>query len=245
MDELKDYTSDEETLSIGSNTSDELDILTNGKSKNTTSQYKILYNRFLKIFPDGLAHEKQEDIIKAVDDMKAKNGEMLGASMKYNLLLIPILIKNRYTYEVDLFIQERELSKKPKDQKNVENCIVQNNSNVGYKDFSLYLENLKSQIKKEKYASNERMQIYLINYLMKEFAVRNQDVDLFITADQDELENKNRNYIFIKKGALEYVRNVYKTVGAYGVKTHIIKDKFVIDLAIKKAVPFNLKGTFQ
>jgi len=89
---------DEEMLSVGSNTSyDELDILINGKKEATQTQYKTLYKRLLKVFPNGLAHEKQEDIIKAVNEMKAKNGNELGASMKYNLLLIPILIKNKYT----------------------------------------------------------------------------------------------------------------------------------------------------
>jgi len=225
---------DEEMLSVGSNTSyDEIDILIKGKKEATATQYKALYKRLLKVFPDGLAHAKQEDIINAINEMKAKNGEVLGSSMKYNLLLIPILIKNKYTYEVDLLIAEREKSKKTKDEKYVENCVVQNNSGITYKDFSLYLENLKQQIKKEKYVNNEHKQIYLINYLMKEFAVRNQDVDLFITADEDQLQDKNRNYILIKKGQLDYVRNVYKTVGAYGVKTHIIKDKFVIELANK------------
>jgi hypothetical protein len=233
---MSDISEMSDLISVGSNTSyDEIDILINGKKEATATQYKTLYKRLLKVFQNGLAHEKQEDIIKAVNEMKAKNGNELGASMKYNLLLIPILIKNKYTYEVDLLIAEREKSKKTKDEKFVENCVIQNNSNVGYKEFSLYMENLKQQIKKEKYINSERIQIYLINYLMKEFAVRNQDVNLYITADEDQLQDKNRNYIFIKKGQIDYVRNVYKTVGAYGVKTHTIKDKFVIELANKMA----------
>ena len=71
--------------------------------------------------------------------------------------------------------------------------------------------------------NNKEYKKYIINYLLLNFHVRNLDLDVYITADDTNLQT-DRNYLLLRTNPrhVVYIRNKYKTSKKYGGKTHII-----------------------
>jgi hypothetical protein len=65
---------------------------------------------------------------------------------------------------------------------------------------------------------------FVINYLLLNYQTRNQDLDLIITTDKKEL-NDTDNFILLREGSCDYIRNHYKTADTYGAKKHLIRNK--------------------
>lgn len=93
---------------------------------------------------------------------------------------------------------------------------------------------------------SEQWYRYILNYLCFCFGVRNEDLDL------DFHKSMNNYLIYEEKlpaspGVVEagpyciYVRNKYKTVKTYGVKTHIIRNPKFIDAYQRCPVPHKPK----
>ena len=71
---------------------------------------------------------------------------------------------------------------------------------------------------------------YIINYLLINYHVRNQDLNLMIVVGLHYHQlNPNDNYLNIKNNGVEYIRNNYKTYRIYGTKTYTIRDKKFIN----------------
>ena len=71
---------------------------------------------------------------------------------------------------------------------------------------------------------------YIINYLLINYHVRNQDLNLMIVVGLHYHQlNPNDNYLNIKNNGVEYIRNNYKTHMIYGTKTYTIRDKKFIN----------------
>ena len=71
---------------------------------------------------------------------------------------------------------------------------------------------------------------YIINYLLINYHVRNQDLNLMIVVGLHYHQlNPNDNYLNIKNNGVEYIRNNYKTHRIYGTKTYTIRDKKFIN----------------
>ena len=69
---------------------------------------------------------------------------------------------------------------------------------------------------------------YVINYLIINYNVRNEDLDLVIT-DEAPLIDDDENYLVVKPKSVMYIRNRYKTAKFHGQKVFIIKTpKFVM-----------------
>jgi hypothetical protein len=73
---------------------------------------------------------------------------------------------------------------------------------------------------------------YIINYLLITYNVRNKDLDVIITTDKSMLNDTN-NFIYVKKGSADYIRNNYKTSKQYGPQKHVIKNKKFVEAALK------------
>lgn len=73
--------------------------------------------------------------------------------------------------------------------------------------------------------NNKEYKKYIINYLLLNYHVRNMDLDVYITADDTNLQT-DRNYLLLRTNPrhVVYIRNKYKTSNKYGNKTHIIDD---------------------
>ena len=85
-------------------------------------------------------------------------------------------------------------------------------------------EYTKSLYKKEDYVG------YIINFLLLRFGIRNKDLNIVLTHNQDitYVNDKSKiNYIYITKTYTTFVRNDYKTYSTYGKQKHkIIKSSF-------------------
>lgn len=208
---------------MNDNQQHEITILLDGRKETTAKQYLSCYNKFKKRFPNGIASEGQEILIKFINELDA------GNSTKYNIMMMPIIIKKHLELPFNLLEEEREKLGTLKKQKEQDNCVEQNKLGITYEMFKSFLTGMETELKKNK-TDLQKIQIYLINYLLNEFQVRNQDLNVFITDNPDEIKDDKRNYLFIKKNTVEYIRNIYKTVSTHGIKTHLIKSKFIADL---------------
>jgi hypothetical protein len=73
---------------------------------------------------------------------------------------------------------------------------------------------------------------FVINWLLFNFGVRNMDLDCNVAFDGKRLDKKH-NWLNIKVGSVDYVRNKYKTFKTYGQKKNIIKNPKFIDACTK------------
>jgi len=86
------------------------------------------------------------------------------------------------------------------------------------KEHDTYVNDL---FKKKKYRE------YVINKLIEKYQVRNKDLDLTVTRDKNDIDDK-QNWLLIGKKTksaymVTYVRNNYKTANTYGVKKNILR----------------------
>ena len=68
---------------------------------------------------------------------------------------------------------------------------------------------------------------FLVNYLLINFGVRNQDIDLIITIDKEDVR-PNDNYLLVQKSTIKYIRYNYKTSETYGAKQNVIRSAKVM-----------------
>jgi len=78
----------------------------------------------------------------------------------------------------------------------------------------------------------EEYRKYIVNYLMKEYGVRNMDVDVFVVKKKGDVE-EGKNYLVIQPKKVLYIRDSYKTHKKYGRQEHTITDDRFIK-AVKK-----------
>ena len=79
---------------------------------------------------------------------------------------------------------------------------------------------------------------YIINFLMLRFGLRNKDLNIVITNNQDVtyVSNKTKvNYLYITKKYITYIRNDYKTFSTYGKQKHKIEKSF-FTRAVKEVI---------
>lgn len=73
---------------------------------------------------------------------------------------------------------------------------------------------------------------YIVNYMMKEYGVRNMDADVFVIKKKGDVE-EGKNYLVIQPKKVLYIRDSYKTHKKYGRQEHTITDDRFIK-AVKK-----------
>lgn len=183
----------------------------------TKRVYNANYRRLMRLTDNEPVLNISEDrLIKFIhrDDIppQSQNG----------LLSVIITIRNSKELKNDKLIKFRDTTLYQ------EKIADKEKKNAKLKDELPSLQDIeeytKSLYKKEDYIG------YIINFLLLRFGVRNKDLNIVLTHNQDVtyVNDKSKiNYIYITKTYTTFVRNDYKTFSAYGKQKHkIIKASF-------------------
>lgn len=194
------------------NTSDERDEFINriaDKSAPTIKQYLSQYDKIYTLVKKDLVKASKEEIILLVED--TENVRTLNARKNvYNVLVLFFsgIDKDRY----EAFVEKREnlraeIAEEVKTKNNEKN------------------ETLPSYDKLKEHLDQSEGSCYIINYLLMNYYVRNMDLDLTITRDQDMINSKDGNFLIVSKSDVTYHRNKFKTVKSKGSITVVIKNR--------------------
>jgi len=194
------------------NTSDERTEFINriaDKSAPTIKQYLSQYDKIYTLVKKDLVKANKEEIITAVED--TENVRTLNARKNvYNVLVLFFnnIDKDRY----ETFVEKREnlraeIAEEVKTKNNEKN------------------ETLPPYDKLKEHLDQSEGTCYIINYLLMNYHVRNLDLDLTITRDQDMINSKEGNWLIVSKTDITYHRNKFKTVKSKGPITIVIKNR--------------------
>ena len=203
------------------------------KSDATKKQYRIQYNKLLKLTEKPIAETSEKKIIELLDDIENKNNSQA-------LLNIALLVRKLNKLSVKQLEDKRE-----KDKKKIFTAIKEKNIDLkdnlpDYKEIVEYTDYL---FEKSEYTD------FIINWLLINIQVRNQDLDFTIVTRKKDANDKNKNYMWVQPNKLTYIRNVYKTAKintpdgetGYGKKTNVITNPKMI-LAMKRVMGCQKSG---
>ena len=187
-------------------------------SKYTIKSYKTQHNKITKLLGVPIMDMSEAEIIKASKEQPNINSQNA-------MLNIGIVFKKHLKQPYDELVLTRE-SNKEKIKEHVKAKNQEKEQLPSYADLTEMLD---------KFYSNDDWRNFIILYLLMEFNVRNQDVNITFVDLKKEMTDKDVNYIWIDRrgGKVVYYRNAYKTAKTYGGKTHNITDERFTD-AVKK-----------
>jgi uncharacterized protein (UPF0333 family) len=186
-----------------------------GSIQNMTIQYNHLINHFNKPIIE-LSEDEIIDYFNSIDNLP---------SIKEARLNITILIKRMKNQPIDKLIQYQKQIAKERLEYTKQSLENKKNTLPTYQTLVDYM--------KELYKTNKYVP-FIINYLLLNYALRNQDLDLFIS---DKPFDDDKNYFIVKKSKIIYIVNNYKTASTYGQKKFEITSKAFIN-AVNK-LPMN------
>jgi len=182
------------------------------KSKNTEILYLRYYQKMKNYFNIDLQDVDIEDFRMYADDLDVSANTR---AMYLNVYFVVKKITGAPNEDLD------EL----KDYRNellvdIQNNLEQVNSNLDlpkHKDLVNYMNGAYSL---------KQYKRYIINYLLLTYYVRNEDINVIITADDTDLKT-DQNYLILKNNPkhVVYIRNKYKTANKHGSKVHNILNK--------------------
>ena len=190
------------------------------RSYATKKSYRTSYRKLRDILQKNIADTAQDTTASAI---MASTDNINSAQALINIAVI--LRQQIKKMPVDELIIQRNTNKADV----TENLKQANLFTVlpTLEEFDNFLEDL---WQKSKYRE------YIINYLIRHYYVRNQDLIFDIVESKREtLEDPNANYLWIdrKKQMIHYIRNNYKTFKTYGQKvSRIDNERFLV--AVKK-----------
>ena len=203
------------------------------KSDATKKQYRIQYNKLLKLTEKPIAETSEKKIIELLNDIENKNNSQA-------LLNIALLVRKLNKLSVKQLEEKRE-----KDKKKIFTAIKEKNTDLrenlpDYKEITEYTDYL---FEKSEYTD------FIINWLLINIQVRNQDLDFTIVTRKKDANDKEKNYMWVQPNKLTYIRNVYKTAKintpdgetGYGKKTNVITNPKMI-LAMKRVMGCQKSG---
>jgi len=203
------------------------------KSDATKKQYRIQYNKLLKLTEKPIAETSEKKIIELLNDIENKNNSQA-------LLNIALLVRKLNGLSVKQLEDKRE-----KDKKQIFTAIKEKNVDLkenlpDYKEIEEYTNYL---FEKSEYTD------FIINWLLINIQVRNQDLDFTIVTRKKDANDTNKNYMWVQPNKLTYIRNVYKTAKintpdgetGYGKKTNVITNPKMV-LAMKRVMGCQKSG---
>ena len=209
-----------------------MDSITN-KSDATKKQYRIQYNKLLKLTDKPIAETSEKKIIELLEEIENKNNSQA-------LLNIALLVRKLNGLSVKQLEDKRE-----KDKKKIFTAIKEKNAELRenlptYKEIEEYTDYL---FEKNEYTD------FIINWLLINIQVRNQDLDFTIVTRKKDANDTNKNYMWVQPNKLTYIRNVYKTAKintpdgetGYGKKTNVITNPKMV-LAMKRVMGCQKSG---
>lgn len=194
------------------NTSAERDEFLNriaDKSAPTIKQYLSQYDKVFTLLNKDLVKSSKNEIITAVED--TENVRTLNARKNvYNVLVMFFNGIDKDKYES--FVEKRE-NLRGEIAEDIKTKNIEKN------------ETLPSYDKLKEHLEQSEGACYIINYLLMNYYVRNMDLDLTITRDQDMINSKDGNWLIVSKRDVTYHRNKFKTVKSKGPITLVIKNR--------------------
>jgi len=213
-----------------------MNYATNGKSDSTKKQYRLQYNKLLKLTDKPIADTSEKKIIEILNEINNKNNSQA-------LLNIALLVRKMEHLSVTQLEKKRKQDKEAliEDVK-VKNVELKENL-PSYTDIVEYMNYL--------YDKNEWTD-FIINYLLINFQVRNQDLDFTIISRKKDATDSKKNYMWLQnsKSKVTFIRNVYKTSSiiapdgldhGYGQKINNITDKKFL-IAIRRILGCQSSG---
>jgi len=188
-----------------------------GKSKATIKSYTTQYNKLKKALGKDVSESSQNKIIDVAQQEEKPNS-------KQALINIGILVRRLYKLAVDKLEKERNSTKneiidgiKEKNSEIQEDLPTLNDLNE-YTDY-LY--------------KNKKWFEYIINYLLINYQTRNKDLNFTIVNLKRDTKDKEKNFMWLERNKVTFIRNNYKTAGKYGTKIDVITDEEFLN-AMKK-----------
>ena len=187
-----------------------------GKSKATIKSYTTQYRKLKKALGDKDISESSQKTIIDVAQQEEK------ANSKQALINIGILVRRLYKLNVETLEKERESTKNE-----IVGQVKEKNAEI--KDDLPSLDELEEYT--EYLYENKKWFEYIINYLLINYQTRNKDLDFTIVGLKRDTKDKDKNFMWLERGRVTFIRNNYKTSNTYGTKTDVISDeKFVTAL---------------
>jgi len=135
-------------------------------------------------------------------------------TQKLDVLNIIISIRNELDVTSDKI---KELRDTFRQKRVVDNVEVMNDLKDKLMSLSEFDTKLQAIYDNKEYAN------FVVNYLFRNFGVRNKDVDVSIVNRKKDTDSGN--YLWIRPKSISYIRRDYKTKGTYGEKKYEITDK--------------------
>ncbi len=193
--------------------------------ESTKRVYSSNYRRLLRLTDGELILPMSQDRI-----IKFIHQDSIPAQSQNGLLSVVLTIRNNNGLKNDKLIKFRDSTLY--NEKFADKRI----KNIKLKDELPNMEDL------EKYTRslyNDGDYVgYIINFLMLRFGLRNKDLNLVITNNQDVtyVNDKSKiNYLYVTKKYITYIRNDYKTHSTYGKQKHKIQ-KSLFTRAVKEVI---------
>jgi len=200
------------------------------KAKSNLAVYKSRYKVFTKRFKTKIQNISDDLLLTAL--LEATSDNDFPANTRAGLITFLVLLKRFYNVEhkqlllfqiennirVQVETQERKKSQKKE---------------LGNYSIDDLKSHMLSEYAKKNYTS------YVVNYLLINYGVRNQDLNVKLVTDKQNL-NDEENFLYLKnKSTIQFIRNHYKTHKYYGKKVYEIRDaRFVT--SIKKLIEKNV-----
>ena len=181
-------------------------------SANTERVYASIIKRLGKLdfkFPD-----KKIEKIDYIKEFFEKNG-MDKASTRLDMLNVIIVLRTIEELPVDKLKDYRGNLFQERLNKNVEKLNT-------LKETLMSATEYREELMKAFEAGEWKK--FIVGYLMISYGVRNKDVDVEVVKDKKAMTDPKQNYIFVRGKNATWVRNDYKTIKRYGVKTEVITD---------------------
>ena len=179
----------------------------------TKRSYKSMYKRLMKLSNDEPVLNMSEDRL-----IKTINQDGIPPQSKNALLSVVIYIRKSKGLTNDKIIKFRDTTLFK------EKLAYKEQKNKTLEEELPSLENLENYTKT--LFKNEQYVPYIVNFLMLRFGLRNKDLNLVITNNQDVTfvgDKSKVNYLYVTKKYVVMVRNDYKTHGTYGKQKHKIE----------------------
>ena len=197
----------------------------------TLKNYDQNYRKFMKKY-DGKITDKEdeEDLIQVLREFDC------APKTKMNMLNVLLLIRRHFKLPVDKILHYRGYKKEGKymggelitqcHQGKIQKKIETDKDLPTKKELITYCNTLYKQ---------NKLNEYIINYILVYYGVRNKDLDMEITCNSGVISNINKyvkhftgNYPYLTDSYITLVINQYKTVSTYGRKTIRVKSKKMV-----------------
>jgi len=201
--------------------------------KNTIYQYSRYLNEYIKQYGDP-AKQTQKQVYKNINkiqirksgkkhnDMVEEDVKKLTTAKGQTLKAVIAYLKSKGLPSYDLVTLFDDV-KKMEAKKAEEN---KKEADESWPPFMTYYDMIN-----ELYDTNEPEKIrqYVINKLIILSNCRNQDLVATIIQTKKEFDNidmdENKNYIYVNRNTVKFIRNSYKTAKTYGKKITTVRDE--------------------